>query len=148
MPRASAAWEKNLVASGVADGFAHSERRAKTDVAYGERTRFHTGQAELTETLELPRTPGGHDAPLRLQLGHASFFQINPATASKLYGEALLMALEALAGTEARASGGVWKAGEGRRLPLGSLLRRGRTGSDHGAPISSGCSGWRASPPP
>ncbi len=105
---------EELVASGVADGFAHSERRAKTDVAYGERTRFHTGQAELTETLELPRTPGGHDAPLRLQLGHASFFQINPATASKLYGEALLMALEALAGTEARASGGVWKAGEGR----------------------------------
>ncbi len=105
---------EELVASSVVDGFAYSVRQAKSDVAYGESTPFRTGRMELTETLDLPCTPDGHKTPLRLRLGHASFFQINGPTASKLYGEALSMALEALEGTKNRASGKPWKAGEGK----------------------------------
>lgn len=103
---------ERLLASGAMDGFAHSVRRAKTDVAYGESTPFRTGRTTLTETLELPHTPGGHLAPLLLRLGHASFFQVNTAAAAKLYGEAMRLALDALEGTNSH--GAPWKAGESR----------------------------------
>lgn len=105
---------EELVASGMVDGFAHSVRQAKSDVAYGESTPFSTGRTELTEILDLPRTPGGHNEPLRLRLGHASFFQVNGPTASKLYGEALNMALEALEGAANRMPGKQWKTGAGK----------------------------------
>lgn len=105
---------EELVASGTIDGFAHSVRRAKSDVAYGESTPFRTGQTELIETLDLPSTPGGHKTPLRLRIGHASFFQVNGPMASTLYGEALIMALKALERAAHCASGKHWKAGEGK----------------------------------
>ena len=105
---------EELVASGMVDGFAHSVRQAKSEVAYGESTPFSTGKTALTEIVDLPRTPGGHTEPLRLQLGHASFFQVNGPMASKLYGEALTMALEALEGTANHVPGKQWKAGAGK----------------------------------
>ncbi len=86
---------EKLLSSGLADGFVHSERRARADIAYGERTLHRAGKTFLTETLNLP-----HDNTLRLRLGHDSFFQVNTDTAARLYGEALLMALEFSVGME------------------------------------------------
>lgn len=80
---------EKLLSSGLTDGFVHSERRARADIAYGERTLHRAGKTYLTETLNLP-----HDNTLRLRLGHDSFFQVNTDTAARLYGEALNMALE------------------------------------------------------
>ncbi len=57
-------------------GFVLSERAAPSDVAYGERTLYADGRLE--EQV----------GPVRLDLGHNAFFQVNTSAATLLYAEA------------------------------------------------------------
>lgn len=63
-------------------GFVLSRRAAASDVAYGEATLYRAGETRLTEYI----------GPLRFELGHDAFFQVNTAAASLLYAEAARMA--------------------------------------------------------
>lgn len=63
-------------------GFVLSRRAAASDVAYGETTLYREGETRLTERI----------GPLRVELGHDAFFQVNTAAASLLYAEAARMA--------------------------------------------------------
>lgn len=60
-------------------GLVHSERKAKTDVAYGERIVREFGKTMLYEKLEI----SGHE--IQFKLGSSAFFQVNSAMAEVLY---------------------------------------------------------------
>lgn len=60
-------------------GFVHSERKSKTDVAYGERIVQEFGKTMLCEKL----TISGRE--IQFKLGNSAFFQVNSAMAEILY---------------------------------------------------------------
>lgn len=69
-----------LAISGV-NGFLHSVRADKADVAYGERIIREWGETELTENIKL----NVWDKPRSFALGNKAFFQVNTAMTETLY---------------------------------------------------------------
>lgn len=60
-------------------GLVHSERRAKTDVAYGEKILKEYGDTSLVQTLRF------NDYAVSFQLGNSAFFQVNTVMTEMLY---------------------------------------------------------------
>ena len=83
-------------------GFVHSIREGEADVAYGERTLFTLGEAQLSETLHLQ----GRDVTFTLD--HNSFFQVNSRAAELLYNTAADLALSLFSPKDELPAGECW----------------------------------------
>ena len=72
---------KTVLAITGVDGFLHSVRADKADVAYGERIMREWGETELTENIKL----NVFEKPRSFALGNKAFFQVNTAMTELLY---------------------------------------------------------------
>lgn len=79
--------------NGTVDGFIHSVRQNKLDIAYGERIMREWGETSLTENLKLISEKKTHS----LLLGNKAFFQVNTSMTNILYSVIYAFASHVLA---------------------------------------------------